>query len=326
MLVVDESSNFKNGRSVRFRLLKQMVGMFSRRVIMTGSPAPNGLKNLWSQIYLLDAGDRLGRFVTHFYNRFFYASGYMGYEHSLQPGADTKIYSLIGDIVMHKSRDLLDMPGLVSNIIRVELPPDAREAYNNMKREMVADIDGEEITAVNAAVKIGKLQQMANGAIYGPGGNALGVHTAKIDALKDLHEELEGRPLLVFYNYLHDLAQLNKAFPGTPALGGHTKHADAQRHIDEWNRGELPLMFLHPASAAHGLNLQTGGCTDVCFFSIPWDRELYDQATARVWRQGVKSGVTVHHIVGEGTIDDAILGVLWHKHTVQEALLTALVK
>jgi SNF2 family DNA or RNA helicase len=326
MLCVDESSNFKNGRSVRFKILRHLLSSFSRRVIMTGSFAPNGLKNIWSQVYLLDEGRRLGRFVTHFFNTFFYASGYLGYEHTLREGADVQIYSLISDIVVHKSRDLLNMPGLTKNIIKIDMPNTSRAQYDEMRREMVIDIAGEEITAVNAAVKIGKLKQMSNGSLYAPDGSTRMLHSAKVEALVELHEELEGRPLLVFYEYLHDLAQLQKAFPKAPALGGHTSSKDALKHITAWNQGNVPVMFLHPASAGHGLNLQSGGCQDVAFFSITWDLELHDQAIGRVWRQGAAGGVTAHYLVGRRTIDESIIAVLDGKATLQQALMEAVEK
>jgi len=324
MIVVDESSNFKNGRSKRFRYLQGMINRFGRRVIMTGSPTPNGLKNIWSQIYLLDGGQRLGRYITHFFNTFFNASGYMGYDHTLRTGADAQIYKLISDIVIHKPRELLNMPGLSTNIIKVDMGDTARALYNDMKREMLIEIEGQEIAAVNAAVKIGKLKQISNGALYGMTGNAMYIHSAKIDALMELHEELGGRPLLVFYEYLHDLAKLVTAFPHAPYLGGDTPNKDLHNTIANWNLGIVPIMFLHPASAGHGLNLQSGGCLDVCFFSITWDLELHDQAIGRVWRQGAKGGVTAHYLVGERTIDENILKVLDGKATLQQALLEAL--
>ena len=327
MLAVDESSNFKNARSQRFKLLKSLKSLFGRRVIATGTPAPNGFENLWPQVYILDNGKRLGKYITAFRNNFFYPSGYMGYEYKLRRGADEEIYELIDDIVLHKSRDELDMPGLTKVSIKVELPKEARAKYEEMKTELATVVDaGEVVVASNAAVMAGKLKQISNGALYDEEKNIIRVHRAKIDAVQELHESLDGQPMLIFYEYRHDLAALQEAFPNAPHIGGGVSTADAERHVSHWNAGKTPVMFLHPASAGHGLNLQSGGCHDVVFYSITWDAELYEQAIARVWRQGVKSGVTVHHIVSENTIDERIMSVVDGKLSLQNAVLEAVKK
>jgi SNF2 family DNA or RNA helicase len=251
----------------------------------------------------------------------------MGYQHTLIPGAEAKIYDKINDLVMHKSRDELDMPGLSQNTIAVSLDIDARQVYTDMKRHLLAQLDEDnQVIAVNGAVMAGKLKQIANGAVYNEDRSTFEIHKEKISAVKELLDSLEGRPLLVFYEYHHDLERLLKAFPNTPVMGSSTNPKDAARYLDQWNKGLIPLMFLHPASAGHGLNMQSGRCSDVCFFSITWDQELHEQAIGRVWRQGVKSAVTVHYIVARNTIDERIMRVLHDKEALQSALLDALKK
>jgi len=324
-LVVDESSNFKNGRSQRFKILKKMLQLFWRRTILTGTPAPNGLINLWSQIYILDLGTRLGQYITAFRNNYFYPSGYLGYDYRLQDEADQRIYDQIDDIVMHKGNEELDLPPRVDNYIPIAIPPRAREAYEDMKRHFIAEIDPDElIVAVNAAVKTGKLHQLANGGMYTEDGEALVVHNAKTDALQELAEGLEGKPLMIFYEYEHDLQRIRQAFSHhVPALGKLSPKEDIKLER-KWNRGEVPIIALHPASAGHGLNLQDADCGDICWYSITFDLELYIQAVARVHRQGVKNTVMVHHLVAEDTIDERILRILDGKMNVQQALLEEL--
>ena len=324
-LLVDESSNFKNSRSKRFKLLKKWLNYFERRSILTGTPAPNGLENIWSQLFILDGGHRLGKFITAYRNKYFYPSGYMGYEHELQPGADKLIYEKIDDIVMHKSRDEINMPDLLRNIIQVKLPSPATKVYKDMAREYLAIADKEVITAVNAAVMSGKLKQISNGAVYSEDGSTAIVHDAKIDAIQELLDSLEGQPLLVFYEFKHDLNRLKKTF-SAPNLGGGVKPKDASEIVQKWNAGEIPILLLHPKSAGHGLNLQAGGCHDVCWFSITWDQELHEQAISRVWRQGIDSAVTSHYIVAKSTIDEYIMTILDGKADLQNALLEAIKK
>jgi len=327
MLTVDESSNFKNGRSGRFKMLKKWVKYFDRRVILTGTPAPNGFENLWSQIHILDSGTRLGKFITSYRNMFFFPSGYMGYEYRLQDGAKEKIYGKIDDIIMHKGREEIDMPDLIKNVINVELPSQARKIYSDMSIQFLAVAEDEQLMlATTAAVMSGKLKQIANGASYGEDKVASVIHESKIDAVKELHEGMEGQPLLIFYEYRHDLSRLQDAFSDAPHLGGGVSAKEAEVTVKKWNSGEVPILFLHPASAGHGLNLQSGGCHDVCWFSITWDQELHEQAISRVWRQGVEYAVTSHYIVAKDTIDEQIMEVLDGKEKLQSALLNALKK
>jgi SNF2 family DNA or RNA helicase len=322
-LVVDESSNFKNGRSQRFKILKKMLKLFWRRTILTGTPAPNGLINLWSQVYILDLGTRLGAYITAFRNEYFYPSGYLGYDYRLQDEADQRIYNQIDDIIMHKGSDELDLPPRIDNYISVELPPDASETYNDMKRHFIAEFKDDEVIAVNAAVKTGKLKQIANGGLYNENKESIIIHNEKTTAVQELIEGLEGKPLMLFYEYNHDLERIRKAFGDIPALGENNTKKTIKL-VNDWNRGRIPIIALHPASAGHGLNLQDSDCSDICWYSIPFDLELYIQAIARVHRQGVRNTVMIHHIVAVNTIDSRILRILDGKMNVQDALLEEL--
>lgn len=323
-LVFDESSLFKNGRSQRFKLAKKIINDFQRVSILTGTPAPNGMENIWSQIYLLDGGHRLGRYITAYRNKFFYPSGYMGYEYKLQPGADKKIHSLIEDIVLHKDADELDLPEKIENTIAVKMPKKARKIYDEMKNELIAMIDSDLSVASNAAVASGKLRQICNGRLYGEDRKVLDLHEEKILALEELISSMEGRPMMVFYEFQHDLAALKKKFPHAEVLGGGVSRSDSESIVHRWNSDEIQVLLLHPKSAGHGLNLQESSCRDICWFSIPWDLELYEQAIARVHRQGVKDSVTIHHITAEDTIDEKIIKVLKKKGSMQKSLLEAL--
>jgi len=321
-LVVDESSLFRNGRSQRFKTLKRMLKFFNRRVILTGTPAPNGLEGLWGQVYILDRGARLGEYITQYRNKYFYPSGYMGYDYKLQPGAEQEIYADLKDIILHRGRELLDLPPLLHNQLRVELPPNAAKAYSEMEAEFMAEIETYGIVAaVNGAVANGKLRQIANGAVYDDEHNAVHIHDEKTKALQDLVEELEGQPLMVFYEFNHDRDRILKAFPHAAELGS-GKQTEKVRQ--QWNNNEIPILLLHPKSGGHGLNLQESRCRDICWYSIPWDLELYEQAYSRVWRQGVDSAITMHHIIATGTMDRVVIGALKRKKKVQKALVNAL--
>jgi len=324
-IVFDESSLFKHSGSKRFKIVKKLLPQFERSVILTGTPAPNGLGNVWSQVYLLDQGERLGKYITQFRNKYFYPTGYMGYDYKLQKGAAQKIYDKISDIILHKGVEELDLPARIDNRIQVTLPKAARDVYESMRESFIAALDEDNVSvAVNAAVASGKLRQICNGAVYGDEGNVINLHDEKIGAVDELVATLDGRPLMVFYEFQHDLAKLLKAFPTAKVLGGGVKTADAEMIVKLWNCNEIPLLLLHPVSAGHGLNLQESDCHDIAWYSIPWDLELYIQANARVHRQGVKNAVTIHHIAAKDTIDERIIKALQTKSSVQDALLDAL--
>lgn len=319
MVVIDELSSFKSNQAQRFKALKKVRPLVSRIVGLTGTPAPNSLLDLWPQMYLMDMGQRLGRFIGGFRERFFTPdkrSREIIYSYKPREGAEEAIYDLISDIcISMKAVDYLDMPELIMN--RVEVSMDSREQkiYDDFQRDMVVNLHGEELDAVNAAVLSGKLLQMANGAVYGENHKVLRIHDRKLDALEDLVEAANGKPLLVAYWYEHDLQRIKAQFKTARCI-------DTTKDIDDWNAGRIPLALIHPASAGHGLNLQDGGCT-IVWFGLTWSLELYQQLNARLWRQGQKHTVVIHHIVTKGTHDEDVLRALECKDTRQSALIDA---
>jgi SNF2 family DNA or RNA helicase len=321
MCVFDESTLFKNHTSLRFKAIKAVLPKFKRRLILTGTPAPNGMIQLWPQIYLLDMGKRLSKYITHFRTKYFYQpNSYNPYDFKLFPDAETEIYAAINDIVMHKSKDELNLPPILYNNIYIELPLSVKARYKAVKDDLESELDEKSpIFSVNAAAKASKLKQIANGNVYLEDRQVLHLHDEKVEAIKTLVEDLNGRPLLVVYEFLHDLAELQKAFPQAPKLID--KNTNLQQVSDKWNRGEIPVMFIQPKSASHGLNLQYGGCEDVVWFSLTFDLELYIQTNDRVYRQGIKKSVTIHHIIAKDTVDEHVLKILEGKESFQTFLL-----
>lgn len=320
MLVLDESSSFKNPQAKRFRALKKARASFSRIVILTGTPAPNSLLELWPQLYLLDAGARLGRTITQYRNTFFrpdQTNGYIVYSYRLRDDAARReIYRRIGTICMSlKAKDYLLLPERIENAIRIDLPPEAKSRYKQLVRDMVAEIGGRDITALNAAALAGKLLQLANGSVYDEDGHAVPVHAAKLEALREL-AEVTGGPLLVFYNFRHDRERIRKAFPEARLL-------ETAQDVRDWNAGTVPLLLAHPASCSYGLNLQAGGHT-IVWYGLTWSLEQYQQANARLHRQGQDKAVIVHHLIAKGTIDEQVLQALKSKEAGQDDLLEAI--
>ena len=319
MVVIDELSSFKSNQAQRFKAMKKVRPLVSRIVGLTGTPAPNSLLDLWPEMYLMDMGQRLGRFIGGFRDRFFTPdkrNREIIYSYKPREGAEEAIYGLISDIcISMKAVDYLDMPELIMN--RVEVSMDSREQkiYDDFQRDMVVSLQGEELDAVNAAALSGKLTQMANGAVYGENRKMLHIHDRKLDALEDLMEAANGKPLLVAYWYEHDLQRIKARFKNARCI-------DTTQDIDDWNAGKIPLALIHPASAGHGLNLQEGGCT-IVWFGLTWSLELYQQLNARLWRQGQKHTVVIHHIVTKGTHDEDVLRALDNKDTRQSALIDA---
>lgn len=319
MVVIDELSSFKSNQAQRFKAMKKVRPLVSRIVGLTGTPAPNSLLDLWPEMYLMDMGQRLGRFIGGFRDRFFTPdkrSREIIYSYKPREGAEEAIYDLISDIcISMKAVDYLDMPELIMN--RVEVSMDSREQiiYDDFQRDMVVNLHGEELDAVNAAVLSGKLLQMANGAVYGENHKVLRIHDRKLDALEDLVEAANGKPLLVAYWYEHDLQRIKARFKNARCI-------DTTQDIDDWNAGKIPLALIHPASAGHGLNLQDGGCT-IVWFGLTWSLELYQQLNARLWRQGQKHTVVIHHIITKDTHDEDVLRALEKKDTRQSALIDA---
>lgn len=323
-VVVDELSSFKNHQSKRFRALMKVRPFVKRIVGLTGTPAGNGLMDLWAEYKLLDMGKRLGRFISKYRAAFFTAdkmNGGVVYSYRPLPGAEERIYGLISDITISmKAAEHLDMPELISTAYPVVMSEQEEFIYERMKKEFTLDITGGTVTASNAGVLCGKLCQLANGAVYTDFGDTFEIHERKLDALEDIIESMNGRPLLVAYWFKHDLERIERRL--------HRLHVpfsrlDTEVSIRRWNAGELPVALIHPASAGHGLNLQSGGST-LIWFGLTWSLELYQQTVARLWRQGQKAGtVVVRHIVTLGTVDEQILAAIRRKDATQAALIAA---
>lgn len=317
-VVVDELSSFKSHQSQRFKALKAVRPKTRRIVGLTGTPAPNSLMDLWPEMYVLDLGQRLGRYIGGFRERFFVPdkrNREMIYSYKPREGAEDAIYDLISDIcISMKAVDFLEMPELIENRVEVCMDQKEQKAYGQFAKDMVLTLQGEELDAVNAAALSNKLQQMANGAVYGEERNVIPLHDRKLDALEDLIEAANGKPLLVAYWFQHDHDRIHKRFS--------VRDIDTPKDIEDWNAGKIPVALIHPASAGHGLNLQSGGSTLV-WFSLTWSLELYQQMNDRLWRQGQKQMVVIHHILTKGTIDEDILKALERKDVSQSALIAA---
>ena len=319
MVVIDELSSFKSNKAERFKAMKKVRPMVTRIVGLTGTPAPNTLLDLWPQMYLRDMGQRLGRFIGGVRDRFFLPdkrNREIVYSYKPREGAEDAIYALISDIcISMKAADYLDMPERIDNRIEVSMSPKERKLYDDFQKDMVLSIGDEELDAANAASLSNKLLQMANGAVYGEDKKVLPIHDRKLDALEDLVEAANGKPLLVAYWYKHDLQRIKARFKNVRCI-------DTAKDIDDWNAGQIPLALIHPASAGHGLNLQDGGCT-IVWFGLTWSLELYQQLNARLWRQGQKHTVVIHHIITKGTHDEDVMRALENKDTRQSALIEA---
>ena len=319
MVVIDELSSFKSYQAKRFRSLLKVRPSVKRMVGLTGTPSSNGLMDLWAEFRLLDLGKRLGRFITHYRNAYFQPdkrNGQVVFSYKPLPGAEERIYDAISDITISmKAIDHLDMPECVMNEVKVALSEKERKAYDTMKSDLVISLHGEEIDAGNAAALAGKLSQMANGAVYSEDRHYLELHNRKLDALEDLIEAANGKPVLVAYWFKHDLERIKKRFT--------VREISTSKDIADWNNGKIPVAVIHPASAGHGLNLQAGGSTMI-WFGLTWSLELYQQANARLWRQGQKADtVVIHHIIAANTIDERIMSALRKKDKSQSALIDA---
>lgn len=324
MVVVDELSSFKSHQSKRFRALMKARPRVKRIVGLTGTPSSNGLMDLWAEFRLLDMGQRLGRFIGQYRTDYFMPdkrNGQVIFSYKPLPDAEKRIYAKIADITISmKSTDHLTMPELVSSEYTVLLSNDERERYEEMKRDLILQLPDGEVTAANAAALSGKLCQMANGAFYGDTGDVNRVHDRKLDALEDIIEAANGKPLLVAYWFKHDLERITARLKARHIPFSKLDDADS---IKRWNNSESPVALIHPASAGHGLNLQSGGC-HLVWFGLTWSLELYQQTVARLWRQGQQSEtVVVQHIVTKGTIDERILKALSEKDSTQSALIEA---
>lgn len=318
MLVIDELSSFKSHQAKRFKSLIKVRPKVKRIVGLTGTPSSNGLMDLWAEYRLLDMGQRLGRFIGRYRENFFVPdkrNQQIIFSYKPRPGAEDAIYELISDITISmKGRDYLKLPDLVINEVPVSLSEDEMKSLDVMKRDLITRIKGEEISAVNAAALSNKLLQMANGAVYDDEGDVVYIHDRKLEALEDLIEAANGKPVLIAYWFKHDLSRIQKRFK--------VELLSTSDSIKKWNRGETALAAIHPASAGHGLNLQTGGST-LIWFGLTWSLELYQQTNARLWRQGQKETVVIHHLISKGTIDERVMKALKHKDNTQSALIEA---
>ena len=320
MIVIDELSSFKSYQAKRFRSLMKVRPLVKRIVGLTGTPSGNGLMDLWAEFRVLDMGKRLGRFITHYREEFFRPdkrSAQQVFTYKPRPGAEETIYRRIGDITISmKAADHLRMPECVLNEVQVTLSDKEAQLYNQLKQDLIVSVGDTEIDAGSAAALSNKLCQMANGAVYDAVGTPIHIHDRKLDALEDLVEGANGKPVLVAYWFKHDLARIRERFPNAREIKSSTD-------ITDWNSGRIPLGLIHPASAGHGLNLQAGGSTLV-WFGLTWSLELYMQTNARLWRQGQQaSTVVIHHIITKGTIDEQIMTALQKKDKTQTALIDA---
>lgn len=318
MVVIDELSSFKSYSAKRFKSLLKVRPKVKRIVGLTGTPSSNGLMDLWAEFRILDMGERLGRFITHYRNKFFdpnKRNQQMIFSYKPKAGAEDEIYRLISDITISmKSTDYLKMPECIINEVLITLSEKEQKSYNSLKKDLVLSLKGEEIDAVNAAALSNKLCQMANGAVYGEEKKIFEIHDKKLDALEDLIESANGKPVLVAYWFKHDLERIKKKFE--------IREIQTSKDITDWNKGKIEIAAIHPASAGHGLNLQAGGST-LIWFGLTWSLELYQQTNARLWRQGQNETVVIHHIIAKGTIDEDVMKALKRKEKVQSDLIDA---
>lgn len=318
MVVIDELSSFKSHQAKRFKSLLK-VRPFVRRIVgLTGTPSSNGLMDLWAQFRILDCGKRLGRYITHYRAAYFLPdkrSAERVFTYKPADGAEQMIYDRISDMTISmRSADYLTLPECIINEVPVSMSEKERDIYDTFRADMVAKVKGEEIDAANAAVLSGKLLQMANGCIYDEDKKSLQIHDRKLEALEELIEGANGKPVLVAYWFQHDLSRIKERFT--------IREIKSSQDIADWNSGKIPVAVLHPASAGHGLNLQAGGSTMI-WFGLTWSLELYQQCNARLHRQGQTDTVVIHHIITKGTIDEDVMAALQRKEKIQSALIRA---
>lgn len=316
MVVIDELSSFKSYQAKRFKSLLKVRPKIKRIVGLTGTPSSNGLMDLWAEFRLLDMGERLGRYITYYRQNFFVPdkrNQQMIFSYKPKDGAEKRIYSLISDITISmKSKDFLKMPECVMNEVVVSLSDKEQNLYDSLKQDMVLFLEEKEIDAINAAALSNKLLQMSNGAVYNDDKESIHMHDRKLDALEDLIEGANGKPVLVAYWFKHDLEKIKDRFD--------VREIKSAKDISDWNKGKIPVALIHPASAGHGLNLQAGGST-LIWFGLTWSLELYQQTNARLYRQGQDSTVVIHHILTKGTIDEDVMKALKAKERIQDALI-----
>ncbi|MFM1514490.1 SNF2-related protein [Helcococcus ovis] len=318
MVVIDELSSFKSYQAKRFKSLLKARPKVKRIVGLTGTPSSNGLMDLWAEFRLLDMGERLGRYITHYRQNFFVPdkrNQQIIFSYKPKDGAEKEIYQLISDITISmKSKDFLKMPECIMNEVVVSLSDKEQKLYDSLKQDMVLSLEENEIDAINAAALSNKLLQMSNGAVYNYDKESIHIHDRKLGALEDLIEGANGKPVLVAYWFKHDLERIKDRFD--------VREIKSAKDISDWNNGKIPIAVIHPASAGHGLNLQAGGST-LIWFGLTWSLELYQQTNARLYRQGQDSTVVIHHILTKGTIDEDVMKALKAKEKIQDALINS---
>ena len=325
MVVIDELSSFKSPKAIRFKALKQVRPLINRVVGLTGTPAPNTLIDLWSQMYLLDMGERLGKFIGQYRRNYFnpgQTNGHVVYNYKLRSGSEQAIYNRISDIcISMKARDYLDLPERVNRKVDITLSGRDQKRYIDFEKKMVLDFMGEDeeaISVINAAGLSNKLLQFANGAVYNETGKVKEIHKAKIDTLEEIVDCANGQPVLVFYSFRHDYYRIAKHLKKYKP-----RKLEDSKDIEDWNEGKIQLLLAHPASCGHGLNLQAGG-NIIVWFGLNWSLELYQQANARLDRQGQTKNVIIHHLITKGTIDEDVLEAIENKASGQDALMEAI--
>lgn len=318
MVVLDELSSFKSYQSKRFKAMIKVRSKIDKIVGLTGTPSSNGLMDLWAEFRILDFGERLGRYITNYRQRYFEPdkrNQSVIFSYKPLPFAEETIYDKISDITISmKAEDYLELPDLIINEVKVDLSESERATYDGLCKDMVVQVQENEIDAINAAALSNKLLQMANGAVYDETKTPVFIHDRKLDALEDLVEGANGKPVLIAYWFKHDLERIKKRFD--------VREIKTTDDIADWNSGKIQIAVIHPASAGHGLNLQSGGST-LIWFGLTWSLELYDQTNARLYRQGQKESVVLHHIITKGTIDEDVMAALKDKQETQDALINA---
>lgn len=319
MVVIDELSSFKSSKAKRFRALKKVRPFIKRIVGLTGTPAPNSLIDLWPQMYLLDQGERLGKTVTSYREKYFQPdqrNRTVIYSWKLKEGAEKAIHEKVSDIcISMQARDWLQLPERIDNIVKVRMTDKVKAKYKQLEKDLLLPFLDGDVVADTAAVLSNKLLQLANGAVYDENGEIQNLHDEKLNALEDIVDAANGKPILVFYSYKHDLERIQQKFKKAKTL-------DSSREIADWNKGKIEMLLAHPASTGHGLNLQDGGHV-IVWFGMTWSLELYQQANARLDRQGQKHSVIVNHLVTEGTVDEDVMRALEGKAVGQNALMEA---
>ena len=326
VLIVDESSPFKNWGAARTKALRKLVPRFRLRLILTGTPSPNGLEDLFSQVWIVDRGEALGANITQYRKRYFFRGGYGGYKWIPNESSGKLIEYRIKNLCLRMSAaDHLDLPELITNDVWVDLPTKAAKQYKQLEKEMFILLSGgDELTPLNAGAKYNACKQIANGGVYDENHEALEIHNAKIDAVTDIVAELQGKPVMIAFQYKHDLGRLRKIWPNIPTIDGSTKPRETDELVEKWNDGALPLLAVQPQALSHGLNLQNGPGRDLIWLGLTDNLETYLQLNARIYRQGVSSQVRIHRILASKTVDEAVRDRIRGKDQSQRALLNAL--